>query len=40
MEIALFRLLSFILLFVGLSMFIYVDRELYIKYKIKRLTKK
>lgn len=40
MEIALFRLLSFILLFVGLSMFIYADRELYIKHKIKRLTKK
>lgn len=36
MEIILFRLLSFILLFVGLSMFIYVDRELYIKHKIKK----
>jgi hypothetical protein len=39
MEIALFRLLSFILLFIGLSMFIYIDKELYIKHKIKRLTK-
>lgn len=39
MEIALIRLLSFILLFIGLSMFIYIDKELYIKHKIKRLTK-